>query len=116
MYLRLRTQGVLEAMAFVCQQRMWAEQAMLVKGGMPVTDAREIAERDQLMLDPESEDKQEGFSDLPPQLQGQSQEQMQKAWSEMERLGLLEPHPPTGMTAVQQAMNDGKQAILRSGL
>ena len=32
MYLRLRTQGVLEAMAFVCQQRMWDEQARLIAG------------------------------------------------------------------------------------
>ena len=53
MYLRLRTQGVLEAMAFVCQQRMWEQQAQLMKAGMPVTDAREQAERDQLMLEPE---------------------------------------------------------------
>ena len=29
MYLRLRTQGVLEAMAFNCQQRMWAECDLL---------------------------------------------------------------------------------------
>ena len=55
MYLRLRTQGVLEAMAFVCQQRMWAEKAMLVKGGMPVADAREQAEREHLMLEPEND-------------------------------------------------------------
>ena len=53
MYLRLRSQGVLEAMAFVCQQRMWEQQAQLMKAGMPVTDAREQAERDQLMLEPE---------------------------------------------------------------
>lgn len=53
MYLRLRTQGVLEAMAFVCQQKMWDEQARLIKAGMPVTDAREQAERQHLMLEPE---------------------------------------------------------------
>ena len=53
MYLRLRTQGVLEAMAFVAQQRMWAEQAKLIKAGTPVTDAREQAERQHLMLEPE---------------------------------------------------------------
>ena len=53
MYLRLRSQGVLEAMAFVCQQRMWDEQARLMKSGMPVTDAREQAERQHLMLEPE---------------------------------------------------------------
>ena len=54
MYLRLRSQGVLEAMAFVCQQRMWDEQARLIKAGVPVTDAREQAERQHLMLEPES--------------------------------------------------------------
>lgn len=55
MYLRLRTQGVLEAMAYVCQQKMWEEQARLMKGGMPVTDAREQAERENLMLEPETQ-------------------------------------------------------------
>ena len=54
MYLRLRTQGVLEAAAYVAQQLMWTEQALLIKGGMPVTDAREQAERNHLMLEPES--------------------------------------------------------------
>ena len=53
MYLRLRTQGVLEAMAYVSQQRMWEESDRLEKAGMPPTDAREQAERDQLMLEPE---------------------------------------------------------------
>ena len=55
MYLRLRTQGILEAMAYVAQQRMWGEQEALMKGGMPVTDAREQAEQDNLMLEPEDE-------------------------------------------------------------
>lgn len=54
MFLRLRTQGVLEAMAFVAQQRMWVEQAQLIKAGTPVTDAREQAERNHLMLESES--------------------------------------------------------------
>ena len=55
MYLRLRTQGALEAMAYVCQHRMWEEEDRLMKSGMPFTDAREIAERDHLMLEPENE-------------------------------------------------------------
>ena len=55
MYLRLRTQGALEAMAFVCQVRMWAESDRLEKAGMPPTDAREQAEREHLMLEPETE-------------------------------------------------------------
>lgn len=55
MHLRLRTQGALEALAFVAQQRMWAEQAQLIKAGTPVTDAREQAERNHLMLEPEAQ-------------------------------------------------------------
>ena len=86
MYLRLRTQGVLEAMAFVCQQRMWDEQARLMKAGMPVTDAREQAERQHLMLEPESAQE-------PPQESAAS-----------------------GLAAVQQAMDEGRQALLRAGL
>ena len=54
MYLRLRTQGVLEALAYVSQQRMWAESDRLEKAGMPPTDAREQAEREHLMLEPET--------------------------------------------------------------
>lgn len=54
MYLRLRTQGVLEAMAYVSQQRMWEESDRLEKAGMPPTDAREQAEREHLMLEPET--------------------------------------------------------------
>ena len=54
MYLRLRSQGVLEAMAFVCQVRMWEESDRLEKAGMPPTDAREQAEREHLMLEPEA--------------------------------------------------------------
>ena len=54
MYLRLRSQGVLEAMAYVSQQRMWEESDRLEKAGMPPTDAREQAEREHLMLEPET--------------------------------------------------------------
>ena len=59
MYLRLRTQGVLDPLAFVCQQRMWEESDQLEKSGMAVTDAREQAERDNLMLEPESQSENE---------------------------------------------------------
>lgn len=86
MYLRLRTQGVLEEMAFVCQQRMWEEMDRLVKAGMAVTDAREQAEREHLMLKPESAQE-------PPQESAAS-----------------------GLAAVQQAMDEGRQALLRAGL
>lgn len=56
MVLRLRTQGVLEALAYVCQQRMWQERKQLIKAGMPLTDAREQAEREHLMLEPEAQE------------------------------------------------------------
>jgi hypothetical protein len=59
MYLRLRTQGVLEAMAYVRQQKMWEQNDALVKAGMPPTDAREQAERDNLMLEPEQAEASE---------------------------------------------------------
>ena len=82
MYLRLRTQGVLEAMAFVCQQRMWDEQARLIKAGMPVTDAREQAERQHLMLDPENPQQESA---------------------------------PSELAALQQALDEGRQSLLRAG-
>ena len=82
MYLRLRTQGVLEAMAFVCQQRMWQECDRLERSGMPMTDAREQAEREHLMLEPEN----------PQQ----------------------EP-APSGLAALQQALGEGRQSLLRAG-
>ena len=34
---------------------MWTERAALLAAGYPVTDARETAEREQLMLEPETE-------------------------------------------------------------
>jgi hypothetical protein len=74
-------------MAFVCQQRMWAESDRLEKAGMPPTDAREQAEREHLMLEPEEE--AEDFSDLPPELQGQGKERMRRSRAELQRLGLL---------------------------
>ena len=54
MWARLQRAGMAEKLAFVVQQRMWAEKARLIKSGMPVTDAREAAERENLMLQPES--------------------------------------------------------------
>ncbi|GEO42762.1 hypothetical protein SAE02_69100 [Skermanella aerolata] len=55
MYARLKKAGTLEMTAFVSQQRMWAEQALLMKSGMPVTDATEEAEKGWLMLEPEDD-------------------------------------------------------------
>lgn len=46
---------ILDDMAFVCQERMWRQAAEYRKGGLPVTDAREQAEQDHLMLEPEDQ-------------------------------------------------------------
>ena len=55
MYARLKEAGLLEKTAFVAQQRMWAEEELLSKSGMPPTDAREEAEKAWLMLEPEDD-------------------------------------------------------------
>ena len=39
-----------DPLAKVLQARMWLRQEELMRGGMPVTDAREQAEREHLML------------------------------------------------------------------
>lgn len=48
----LQREGMADALAYVLQQRMWTEQDELMAAGLPVTDAREQAERNNLMLDP----------------------------------------------------------------
>ena len=53
MVARLEKQGILDDLAFVCQERMWRAAKDNRKAGLPVTDAREQAERDHLMLEPE---------------------------------------------------------------
>jgi hypothetical protein len=55
MWARLQTQNLSETMAFLAQQRMWEERDRLVEAGMPITDAREEAERNHLLLGPEAE-------------------------------------------------------------
>lgn len=52
---KLQQAGIGAKLAFVLQERMWQEQASLIKSGMPVTDAREQAEKAHLMLEPEAE-------------------------------------------------------------
>jgi hypothetical protein len=56
MWTNLQAQGLTDKMAFVAQERMWRRKDELIKAGYPVTDAREQAEREELMLDPENED------------------------------------------------------------
>lgn len=60
MWRRLRAARLTDPLAYVVQARMWAQQEELMRGGMPVTDAREQAEREHLMLEPED--------DTPPRL------------------------------------------------
>ena len=48
--------GVADDLAFVAQQRMWERRAELMKAGMPLTDARETAEREHLLLTPEADE------------------------------------------------------------
>lgn len=55
MWKRLQQAGAGGLLARVVQQRMWAERDRLISSGMSATDAREQAERDHLMLEPESE-------------------------------------------------------------
>lgn len=44
-----------DKLAYVLQERMWKQYDVLVKSGMNMTDARRMAEEDNLMLDPESD-------------------------------------------------------------
>ena len=55
MWARLSKQNLTETLAFLAQHRMWEEQDRLLAAGMPITDAREQAERAHLMLGPEPE-------------------------------------------------------------
>jgi hypothetical protein len=60
--------GFAEKLAYVVQERMWQWSGDLVEGGMPAPDAREMAEREILMLEPEDEVLTEDRLDLwtPP--------------------------------------------------
>ena len=64
MVARLEKQGTLEDLAFVCQERMWRAAKDNRKAGLPVTDAREQAERDHLMLEPEAPEHDEPMRPL----------------------------------------------------
>jgi hypothetical protein len=55
MWSRLQAANLTEALAYVVQQRMWTEEEQLMAAGLPFTDAREQAEREHLMLEPEAE-------------------------------------------------------------
>lgn len=51
---RLNKLHILNDLAFVVQERMWRTSQQYRKAGMPVTDAREQAEKEHLMLDEEA--------------------------------------------------------------
>lgn len=55
MWAELEALGIQEALAYVCQQRMWAEADLLARGGFDPADARAEAFRAHLMLEPETE-------------------------------------------------------------
>ena len=63
MVARLEKQGILDDLAFVCQERMWRAAKDNRKAGLPVTDAREQAERDHLMLEPEEPEALENWAE-----------------------------------------------------
>jgi len=55
MWGRLQAAKLTEALAFVMQQRMWQMTDELEAAGYPPTDAREQAEAEHLMLEPEAD-------------------------------------------------------------
>ena len=63
MVARLEKHGILDDLAFVCQERMWRAAKDNRKAGLPVTDAREQAERDHLMLEPEEPEALETWAE-----------------------------------------------------
>lgn len=55
MYRTLKAANLADKLAAVLQDRMWRRQNELMDAGYPVTDAREQAEREILMLEPEDD-------------------------------------------------------------
>jgi len=58
MWARLQDQGIANDLALILQVAMWEAKDRYQKAGMPPTDAREQAEREFLMMEPET-DQQE---------------------------------------------------------
>ena len=57
MMFRLRLQGIADDLAVVLQAAMWDAVDRYEKAGMSPTDARETAEREWLMLEPEADEE-----------------------------------------------------------
>lgn len=55
MWKNLMALNLADDLAYVLQQRMWTESEAMISQGHPMTDAVEQAERNHLMLEPESE-------------------------------------------------------------
>lgn len=70
MWASLQDLGLTKKMAFVVQERMWRRKDELMKLGFPVTDAREMAEREELFLEPEPQERDN--RELPTELQDAS--------------------------------------------
>lgn len=68
MFTRLSRLGIADDLAFVCQERMWRQATAYRNGGMYFTDAREQAEREHLLLEPEEPilEPPEDMAFLPP--------------------------------------------------
>ena len=65
MYAKFKKAGMLDKIAYVMQQRMWAMKEDLMRAGYPMTDAREQAEREMLMLEPEQSEEEIVSRELP---------------------------------------------------
>lgn len=81
---RLIKLRILDDLAFVSQERMWRQAKLYRQGGMQVTDAREQAEREHLMLEPEMPEVDD--TDLPEVLQDGPQYLKDRWRAERDRL------------------------------
>ena len=88
MWAKLQRLGLTDKMAFYCQQQMWQMRDDLLEAGYPITDAREVAERETLMLEPETEEPDD--SDLPFALQDVPQNLKDRYREQMAQLNELE--------------------------
>lgn len=65
MYRDLQQANLTDKLAYVLQQRMWDRRDQLMEAGLPVTDAREQAEAENLMLAPEDDHELGVHPELP---------------------------------------------------
>jgi hypothetical protein len=65
MWERLQKADLADDLAWVLQERMWNRSKELRESGMPIPDAREQAEREFLMREPEDEAEKDRLESLP---------------------------------------------------